>query len=375
MSNGHGSRSRLATHCMRLLRGLGLSLPLLALDAHAETQQECMALAVQSAADTATVGELRTYCEQKLKLQQPQAAPASQTAQSLTEATVEPTTIEKAAVAEASGATGRVERRLALEKYSRNNPFVLTPHRANYLLPVVYIKDPNKEPFADRTDEDFDLDHVEVQFQLSLKAMVWENLFGDNGHLSLAYTNRSFWQAYNSDISAPFRETNHEPEAFITFENDWEMLGFRNVANQFIVNHQSNGRAGSESRSWNRVMANFIFERDNIVTAIKPWYRLPENDSDDPSDPSDDDNPDIEFYMGHFEWFTTWQRQQNIYSVLLRNNLRSDNKGAVELGWSFPIGGRFRGYVKYFNGYGDSLIDYNDSQESLGVGVLLSDWL
>ena len=333
----------------------------------AETVQECLALAVQSAAESATVGELRSYCEQKLQLQQ-QQAPA------LDQQSIAPVAIEEQAVAQASGAEGRIERRRALERYSRDNPFVLTPHRANYLLPAVYIKDPNEEAFADR-GEDFEFDHVEVQFQLSLKAMVWENIFGDNGHLSLAYTNRSFWQAYNGDISAPFRETNHEPEAYISFENDWELFGFRNVANQAIINHQSNGRAGSESRSWNRVMANFIFERDNVVTSIKPWYRLPEDDSSDPNDPSDDDNPDIEYYMGHFEWFTTWQRQQNIYSVLLRNNLRSDNKGAVELGWSFPLGGRFRGYVKYFNGYGDSLIDYNDSQETLGIGVLLSDWL
>ncbi len=367
-------QQRISKRRLRNVGGWGLSLlsllSLLAIDVRAETLQQCLALAVQSAAASATVGELRSYCEQKLLLQQQPSTPA------LTEQPVTPAVIiEQRAAAEASGARGHVERRLALERYSRDNPFVLTPHRANYVLPLVYLKDPNEQVFADLTDEDFDLQHVEFQFQLSLKAVVWDDIFGEKSHLSLAYTNRSFWQAYNGDLSAPFRDTNHEPEALLTFENDWNILGFRNVANQFIVNHQSNGRAGTQSRSWNRLMANFIFERDNVVMSIKPWYRLPEDRSDDPRDTKADDNPDIEFYMGHFEWFTTWQRQQNIYSVLLRNNLRSDNKGAVELGWSFPIGGRFRGYIKYFNGYGDSLIDYDDSMETLGVGVLLSDWL
>ncbi len=357
---------------------------LVTLDSRAETLSECIALAVQSATGDTTVAELRSYCEQKLQLLQQQEQQLEQqqvvtdsapSTEALSQEVIASTTIEEQAVAEASGATGSMERRIALERYTRDNPFVLTPHRPNYLLPAVYIKDPNEEAFAHRTDEDFDFNHIEVQFQLSLKAVVWNNIFNDRSHLGFAYTNRSFWQAYNSGISAPFRETNHEPELFLTFENDWRILGFHNVANQIIVNHQSNGRAGTESRSWNRLMLNFLFERDNVVTAFKPWYRLPESESSDPNDPSGDDNPDIEFYMGHFEWLTTWQRQQNIYSVLLRNNLRSDNKGAVELGWSFPIGGRFRGYVKYFNGYGDSLIDYNESMETLGVGVLLSDWL
>jgi phospholipase A1 len=61
---------------------------------------------------------------------------------------------------------------------------------------------------------------------------------------------------------------------------------------------------------------------------------------------------------------------------MLRNNLRDDNRGAVELSYSFPIRHtRLKGYLKYFNGYGESLIDYNHRIQSFGVGFLLSDWL
>jgi phospholipase A1 len=322
----------------------------------AETFDECLLHATQSATDSTTIGELRVLCTERQ--------------QHISEEPV--ATVERAATT-ASQAQGVVEKRLALERYSHDNPFVLTPHRPNYLLPAVYTTHPNVTSLG----EDEDLQHTEVKFQLSLKVLVAENLFGNNGHLSFAYTNHSFWQAYNREVSAAFRESIHEPELFITFENDWNVAGARNSANQLILNHQSNGRDGEFSRSWNRIMFNSIWERDNFVLSFMPWYRLPEDKKDSSGDPVGDDNPDIEKYLGNFELRGMYQVEHGqTLSVMLRNNLRSDNKGAVEIGYSFPIRStKLKGYLKYFNGYGESLIDYNHHIQSIGVGLLISDWL
>ena len=104
------------------------------------------------------------------------------------------------------------------------------------------------------------------------------------------------------------------------------------------------------------------------------WGRISEDEKDDPLDPDGDDNPDIEDYLGNFEFTTAYRKNDHEISVMLRNNLESDdNRGAIQIDWTFPLQRRFRGYVQFFNGYGESLIDYDAHIERLGIGILLSD--
>jgi phospholipase A1 len=141
------------------------------------------------------------------------------------------------------------------------------------------------------------------------------------------------------------------------------------------MSHQSNGRGGSLSRSWNRIYTNFVFEKENFVVSLKPWWRIPEDEKEDPLDASGDDNPDITDYMGNFELTTLYRRHDHEFSLMLRNNLEGDNYGAVQLEWTFPLWRGVRGYAQYFNGYGESLIDYDAHIERFGIGILLTDLL
>jgi phospholipase A1 len=194
-------------------------------------------------------------------------------------------------------------------------------------------------------------------------------MFRGNADLFYAYTQRSFWQLYHKALSSPFRETNHEPELFVKFDTDFSVLGLKNRLFLIGLNHQSNGRGGVLSRSWNRIYAEFIAERGNFVIALKPWYRIPE-------DAEDDDNPEIEKYMGYGELLGAYRLNGHVFSFMFRNNLRGDhNRGAVQFGWSYPITHNVRVYVQYFNGYGESLVDYNDNANRIGIGVMLFDWI
>jgi len=286
---------------------------------------------------------------------------------------------------------------LRSDKPKEKNIFVLWPYRPCFFLPLAYNSSPNDSTQLDVDPKAKSL-YNEVKFQLSFKFKIWRDIVrreeiekiiekstGIKGiDFWIAYTQQSFWQLYNSAFSAPFRDTNYEPELLVNFDiqHPFHILGDTKL--QFInvgFNHQSNGRAEPLSRSWNRIVANFGFEKnfgpekkDNFDLLLKTWYRLPE-------DSVNDDNPDLTDYMGYGElWGTLYWRNQR-FALMLRNNLRSENKGAFQLDWSMPLSTiheslakKISLYLQYFNGYGESLLDYNTSINRISAGLMLVDW-
>ena len=273
-----------------------------------------------------------------------------------------------------TGDAGALSRRIETGREQADSRWVIAPYKPNYILPFAYNPSPSSRAVEELDQalgksETTELDEVEIKFQISFMLPLAEDLILGNGDLHLAYTQVSFWQAYNDDESEGFRDTNYEPELFLLFDTDFEILGMRNRAVRVGFVHQSNGRASDIiTRSWNRVYAAFMLERGNFVLGVRPWFRIPE-------DEEEDENPDIDEYLGHGELRGLYQWRDHVFSAMLRNNLRSDNRGAVELGWSFPLPGRLSAYVQYFNGYGESLLDYNVSNERIGIGLMLNDWL
>jgi phospholipase A1 len=261
-----------------------------------------------------------------------------------------------------------LDKRIEAERQSHDNPFIITQHRANYILPYTYSTDPSQENYTFFGDEP--MDNAEAKYQLSIKAPLYsaddESLEG----LYFAFTLKSWWQVYNSDISAPFRETNYEPELFYLWAPSYELGGLDIVGLQLGANHQSNGRTNPLSRSWNRIVGTVIAETENFYYVTKVWYRLPEDEKDDPANPVGDDNPDILDYMGNFE-FTVGTRVKDLeLSLMLRNNLStSNNRAYYELNAAYPLTKRFDLLLQYANGYGESLIDYDYKIERFGIGI------
>jgi len=265
------------------------------------------------------------------------------------------------------GSKDVLARRIEKERDLARRAFAIVPHRPSYLL-FSYQHEPNTGPFL-AVDPQTDFQHQEIKFQFSLRIPLWNKMLGDNGDLWLAYTQQSWWQALNWQRSAPFRETNYEPEIGFTYNTDFPLLGMRHRRFSVGFSHESNGQGEPLSRSWNRLWALFELERGNMAVALQPWYRIPE-------ETAEDNNPDILDYAGRMELRVAYKLEDQVFSLALHNNLRApDNHSGYELNWSFPFSKRIKGLVQFCNGYGESLIDYNVRQRRIGLGMLVEDWL
>ncbi|MDH3210397.1 MAG: phospholipase A [Burkholderiaceae bacterium] len=252
----------------------------------------------------------------------------------------------------------------------RRKKFRLRPHRASYFLPVRYSDRPNLLPNSPALDHSvttaLPIKATEAKFQFSFKVKAWENLFDDNGDVWLAFTQQSNWQMFSSSVSSPFRETNYEPEVIVSLRTQGDVLGWRWRALNLGFVHQSNGRSLPISRSWNRVYAQFGLERGNYTLLARPWLRMPEKDERD-------DNPDIRQFLGSGDVRLAYVRAGHVISALGRYSV-SGKRGALQLDWAYPVVGALKGYLQVTSGYGESLVDYNQSQNTVGIGILLLPW-
>lgn len=229
--------------------------------------------------------------------------------------------------------------------------FDIEPYRMNYLLPVTY----DNKDHAQRKN-------IETKFQISFKKSLFENIFGLEDRLYLAYTQTSWWQT--TAPSAPFRETNYEPEIFLDmpFESSQSVLKSYRVG----LVHQSNGKL-AQSRSWNRAYLSGKFLYSGILFEPRVWYRFKEDEKANINATSGDDNPDILDYLGYGDLTISYPYKKNLFSSIVR-------KKSVQLDWTFPLFGLkdVFGYLQYFNGYGESLVDYDEKVEKIGLGFAIT---
>ena len=221
----------------------------------------------------------------------------------------------------------------------------------------------------------------EMRLQLSARTKIASGLLTGptspgKDSLWFGYSQQSYWQLFNSDISRPFRTTDHEPEVFYVYPTDANLpFGWRWRYSGIGLVHQSNGQSNPLSRSWNRWYLMTGAELDNRWQVnAKIWKRMKES-------ALEDDNPYIQDYIGRGEIKLGWNvNQQNYLSLTARGSL-GQGKGSGRVEWLRTLGEGWNGgksnlrlHVQLFSGYGDSLIDYNKKRTVLSVGLSLLDF-
>ncbi len=260
-----------------------------------------------------------------------------------------------------------------LDKNSERGIWTVRPYRPTYVMPLFYTFDPNLNPSSpSQENESFtsnDTRNTELKFQLSLKTKVAEDLFNTSADLWFGYTQESHWQVYNEDNSRAFRATDYQPEVFLTqpvtanlpFGGRLRMLGVGAI-------HHSNGKGDPLSRSWNRAYLMAGAEWGKLSVIPRLWARV--NNEDE----SSEDNPDIEDYMGYgdVKFLYDLPKQQSLSGTLRYNP--STSKGAAQIDYTYPLTKNVNGFVQLFQGYGESIVDYNHENTAIGFGIVLNDW-
>ena len=252
----------------------------------------------------------------------------------------------------------------------------LKPHRVSYLI-VRTTSETNMQPYSPShasTTLPEEIDRTELKFQISQKAKVLNPVRTDflgitSFRLWGAYTQQSSWQAFNSSNSSPFRETIYEPELILTMSTG-NQSGLKLINLGYV--HQSNGSNTVFSRSWNRTYVQGGWESDTLSALVRGWWRIPET-------ADQDDNSDIADYYGRAEVTLRWAPLDGsqLVGLTLRNNLRLDqNRGFMQLDWATPVklNQSAKLHVQLTSGYGETLIDYNFRQTTIGLGVSFRDW-
>jgi phospholipase A1 len=261
--------------------------------------------------------------------------------------------------------------RWELDDSTRKGTFLVTPYKPVYVTAGRWSNKPNQQPHSENPAYSLpfpvEYNHYEAKFQLSLKTKIAQQLFCKKADLWVGYTQKAHWQLYNVKLSRPFRELNYEPEVILNFPVKIPLGGFTIRMLGVAINHQSNGRTMPLSRSWNRVVFHAGLERRNWQLYIRPWIRLPDDD---------DENPDVTSYIGNGELVAVHTIGKHQLSVVGTHTLfmRGKSRGSLQANWVLPVMGNLRAQVQFFDGYGETLIDYNHHQTTIGLSVALIDW-
>jgi outer membrane phospholipase A len=214
-----------------------------------------------------------------------------------------------------------------------------------------------------------------AKFQISFKYQ----LLNRHGYLAenypslerfyVAYTQTSLWD-WNAP-SAPFFDSSYKPEFLYAWEKivggekaDWFRLDM-----QVGLQHESNGKGGSDSRSLNigYVRPTLIFgEENSLQLTLQPraWFYVGDLD----------DNPDLPEYRGYADLraIVGWRRGLQLSATGRIGDIAEH--GSLQLDLTYPMMRIFYSnfsvylHAQYFTGYGESLLRYNERSSVFRVG-------
>ena len=207
---------------------------------------------------------------------------------------------------------------------------------------------------------------ADAKFQVSISHRLTKTVLPFNSFLILTYTQKAFWSIYAK--SAPFKDNNHNPGLAlvspIIYNN--QLRGSTVIS----FEHESNGKDSLDSRGWNQiVLSRMYFFNSNFSIQGKLWAGLL-----DQGEPELDGggNPDLYKYRGYGLVAFNYRSTNDKYWVSAIINPRKkfgDFNTQLELNFKLSAQSNQYLFIQWYNGYGDSLLDYNKHTSMIRVGI------
>ncbi len=194
---------------------------------------------------------------------------------------------------------------------------------------------------------------VSLAFRLTTASLPWDT------YLSLIYTQVAFWNVFED--SFPMRDINFNPGIAWTkpyYRGD-RYLG----STSLIIEHESNGRDGDASRSWNRIaLSGNLYVTERIRVFGKIWIPIVDGCN----------NRDLVKYKGIFSLGT---EIQTVNRKLMAGFTIEKSKGLqfnimTEVSWQLHKKTNLWLFAQLYIGYAESLIDYNHHSTMLRAGIV-----
>lgn len=200
----------------------------------------------------------------------------------------------------------------------------------------------------------------DVKFQISFAMRLINATLPWHTYLFVMYTQKTWWNVFQESL--PMRDNNYNPGI------GWTKVFFSKdrYAGKLtlLLEHESNGRDGDSSRSWNKIsLCASTLVNDWLMVHAK--YFIPIVDGEN--------NKDILRYsgvcQGGFSVTTPNRRWSWGLTVVKRKGWNLNANTVWEMSWKFNKNLNIWAFAQYYNGFGENLIDYNVFHSRARVGI------
>lgn len=205
-------------------------------------------------------------------------------------------------------------------------------------------------------------ENTNIKFQISIAQRLTRSTLPWGTYLYLFYSQKCFWNVLQN--SMPMTDLNFNPGIGLT-----KPLFVKNKyigQTTLMIEHESNGRDGDDSRSWNKISlaANILIDK-NLMVHGKVWLPIIDGMN----------NKDILKYCGIYQAgvqvISNNQRFTGSVILTKRQGWNLNYNTVVELGWRvFKRDNQYL-YLQYYNGYGEGLLAYKEFHSQLRIGICI----